>query len=507
MSDHVTTAHRAGIDMSYRAPDLPAAVRRQLPRPHLPERPEWLELYWRSWSIAHDQVRQPSPESGLVPFCDAAFSDHIFQWDTCFMEHFLRYAPESFCAAGSLDNFYRKQHDDGFICREISSISGQDCWPKEHASATNPPLFADAEWQLYRVHGRPERLAEVFSPLVRYFDWLRLHRQAADGQGLWTSLLGSGMDNSPRAGLERGADGDHHDDNGHAWVCMVAQQALAGHRLATIASMIGEEKEAVRLRAEAERLGTYLHGELWHDGGFYSDRGPNGQISDIMTPAMCWPLLLPGAPAEHGAAIAERLSDERYFWRSHAIPSLSADHALYAPHGNYWRGSVWPPMVHLAARAMSAAGQRSVAVRIAENHLENLAAVLEKTGTLWENYAPETAAAGDISRPEFVGWTGCGSIALLLDAVLGFDVNAPSRRITWNINRQDEHGVRGLPLADDEIDLIYDPQKHAVDVTCGQPFELCVAPIVDPPGDETVFKLQAGRHRLDLDSLQLGQRA
>ena len=74
----VPEAHRSGIDMSYRAPDLPASVRSRLPRPWLPGRPDWIELYWRAWSIAHDKIRQPVPRSGLVPFCDAAFSENLF---------------------------------------------------------------------------------------------------------------------------------------------------------------------------------------------------------------------------------------------------------------------------------------------------------------------------------------------------------------------------------------------------------------------------------------------
>lgn len=494
-STSVQEAHRSGIDLSYRAPELPAAVRQQLPQPWLPGRADWIALYWRAWSIAYDKIRRPTPGSGLVPFCDAAFSEHLFQWDTCFMEQFLRFAPPVFCATGSLDNFYLKQHTDGFICREISSVTGKDYWSQDHLSAINPPLFADAEWQLYRVHGEEARLASVLGPLTRFHDWLRRHRRTADGQAYWTTLLASGMDNSPRAGTERGREIDHHHHFHHAWVCITAQQALAAHRIADMALILGDDVLARRLRDEAEALEDFIRRNMWNARrGGYSDLGPDGTVSDVLTPAMCWPLLLPDASSEHGEEIAQRLEDESTFWRHHAIPSLAADHALYEPQGNYWRGAVWPPMVYLTARSMKAIGQYPLAKRIAENHLENLSAVFQDTGTLWENYAPDAAAPGDISRPEFVGWTGCGAIALLIDTVLGLEVEAPEGRIHWRLDLQQDHGVDGLPIAGESVSLKYLSASHSLDVETSGSLDLHIQ-----RGDvEVVFRSLIGKHRLPL---------
>ena len=43
---------------------------------------------------------------------------------------------------------------------------------------------------------------------------------------------------------------------------------------------------------------------------------------------------------------------------------------------------------------------------IALNHVDNVLQVFQKTGTVWENYAPESAAPGEPAKPDFVGWTG-----------------------------------------------------------------------------------------------------
>ena len=489
----IAKAHISGIDLTYRAPELPDAIRMQLPEPILEGHPDWLELYWRAWGIAYDQVTEPSKASGLVPYCDAAFSQNIFQWDTCFMERFLRYAPTEFCAYGSLDNFYLKQHADGFICREIDSVSGEDFWPRDHGSSINPPLFSDAEWSLYQVTSDKKRLADVLEPLIRYHEWTRRHRRLSPDTGYWTTALGSGMDNSPRA-LDLGGD-DAHSPYGYVWMCMTAQQALSARRISQIAVEIGRTDVHQAFAEESDHLSHYVFETFWDASrGVYADLGPDGKISRVLTPAMCWPLLLPQHYPERAKRVAETLTDEAKFWRRHAICSLSADHELFDPEGHYWCGSVWPPMVYLAARAMQATGHFDIANAISENHLENLSEVYASDGTLWENYAPDSAKPGAISRPEFVGWTGCGPIALLIESILGFAVSAPRRLVTWHMLSTARHGIKRLPIGEDRLNLVFDAATESVDVQSETAFDLCIV----RDGAEQWFRDLRGQQRLRL---------
>ena len=489
----VAFAHRAGIDLSYRAPDLPDEVRCKLPEPIVASRPEWLDLYWRTWSIAFDQVKQPTADSGLTAYCDAAFSHNLFQWDTCFMERFLRYAPELFHAYGSLDNFYLKQHRDGYICREINSTTGADFWERSHPSSINPPLFADAEWSLYNVTGDAARLRSVLESLCRYHRWLNENRRAQDGTGFWTTALGSGMDNSPRV-YEQGGE-DVHRSYGYVWLCMTAQQALAARRISQIAAAVGREDVAKEYGMEFEATAEYVHSTLWNEElGCYSDLAPDGTVSNTMTPAMCWPLLPPGHPTEASARIADLLSDESLFWRRHAIPSLAANHDRYRSSGHYWCGSVWPPMVYLAARAMHAAGHHDLASAISTNHLENLSSVYRQTGTFWENYAPDRAEPGAISRPEFVGWTGCGPIALLIESIIGIAISAPRRLVTWRMTEKSRHGIKNLPMGGDRLTLVFDPDDRSLTVESKDAFDLR---LVRSNSEETFAKL-VGKQRIQL---------
>jgi len=180
-----------------------ADAKDRLPSPVLDANPEYLELYWFCWKLAFNHIKKPEPQSGLVSnFLDESFSPHIFQWDTIFMIMFARYANHIFPAIQSLDNFYARQHDDGFINREIKEADGADYHPKWSPESVNPPLFSWAEMESFRVTGDKARLDQVVTALEKYTEWLEHGRRLRGTvHGLyWNIGLGAGMDNTPRIG-------------------------------------------------------------------------------------------------------------------------------------------------------------------------------------------------------------------------------------------------------------------------------------------------------------------
>ncbi|NWF89899.1 MAG: hypothetical protein HXY50_10615, partial [Ignavibacteriaceae bacterium] len=112
---------------SYEKIPLFAASRDNLPSPVIEDKPELIELYWKAWQLAFNHFKQPPKGSPFVSnYLDEAFAPNIFQWDTFFMIMFARYAHHIFPAIESLDNFYCRQYENGYICREIVEANGED---------------------------------------------------------------------------------------------------------------------------------------------------------------------------------------------------------------------------------------------------------------------------------------------------------------------------------------------------------------------------------------------
>ena len=101
-----------------------------MPSPIDDDHPLWIETYWKAWELGFHNFRAPTPENGFVSqFIDAAFSQNIFLWDSCFMTMFCNYAYPLVPGISTLDNFYAKQHEDGEISREIVRATGVDFGP------------------------------------------------------------------------------------------------------------------------------------------------------------------------------------------------------------------------------------------------------------------------------------------------------------------------------------------------------------------------------------------
>ena len=463
------------ISLSPSHTELPsfAQARETLPNPFWSDHTAEMACYWRAWELAFSNLKQPTLENDFVAnFCDTAFNGNLFMWDSSFVTCFGVYGRKVFNFQQTLNNFYRKQHADGFICREISEADGQDCFHRFDPSSTGPNVLAWAEWNHYVKTGDYRRLEMVFPCLVAYHQWLRTYRTWQDGS-YWSTGWGSGMDNLPRV-----KKGDHIDwSNGHmTWVDATFQAILSGKVLLRIATLLQREVEVQDLRQEVEHLMDYSNNYLWNEQlNFYCDRFADGELSTMKHIGAYWALLAGCAPEIHIPRLVSHLENPAEFNRVHRIPALSADDPGYSSTGDYWCGGVWAPTNYMVLKGLGEIGQDDLAHDIAKNHLENVVQVFESEDThwagaeqfrqyfhltdlevddkhtLWENYAPDSTEPGSHSKPGYVGWTGLPPIAVLLEDVFGIVPDVTANQITWHIRLLDEHGVRHYPFGLDGL--------------------------------------------------------
>lgn len=472
----------------YRPLPLPTAhgARGHIPKPVLADE-DVIKLHKFTWKLYFRHLRWPRQGTGFPSdYVDEAFNPHLFQWDTAFMMMFGRYTHSAFPAIVSLDNFYAKQHIDGYICRELDERTGADFVHEGLVHTINPPLFAWAEWEYYRVTADASRFPRILEPLVRYHEWLRANRRNPDGT-YWNTGLGSGMDNTPR--------------EGEGWICMTAQQALACRCIARIANQVGRLQIGSRFQAEYEGLKKLINTSMWDpDDGFYYDL-KGGKPSRVKTPASFWVLVAGVASKQRAEAMAKYLRDPKVFKRAHMVPTLSADHEKFNADGDYWCGAVWAPTNYAVVTGLAEVGLHDLAREIAENHLANMVEVYKETETIWENYAPDAAGQGDPARRDFVGWSGLGPTAMLYEHVLGLEADGPGRTLTWRIHRLERHGIEQFTFGGVRVDVIAQAREEAgdkivIEVTASGPFTL---KLIRPDGREKQSSFAAGRHTWEIE--------
>lgn len=423
-------------------------ARQILPVPIWKGHEKEIEMYWAAWQLAVEHIRLPEEGSGFVSgYLDTAYNGNMFMWDSSFILMFARYGARFYPFQQTLDNFYAKQHPDGFICREIKA-DGADCFERYDPVSTGPNLMPWCEMVYFQQYGDVNRLHKVFPVLCAYYKWLQLNRTWQDGS-YWSSGWGTGMDNMPRVKSKYNPIFSH----GHmSWLDTNLQQIFTANLLLKMGFYIERWQEVEDFEDEARYLSKYVNEKMWDKkSGFLYDRYADGSLCETKGIGAFWALLADVLDSVRVERLIDKLEDPQCFSTKYRVPSLSVDHPKFRENGRYWQGGIWPGTNYMVLRGLDHVGKSSLARDIALNHYEQVLSVYEKTGTFYEYYAPNSDAPGLMARKDFVGWTGLTPIAELIEYVIGLKANYPENRIEWRVNLLEENGIDKYPFGPDGL--------------------------------------------------------
>lgn len=418
-----------------------------LPAPLWEGHEKELEMYWKAWEMGFGHLKLPLEENGFISsYLDTAYNGNIFMWDSVFITHFARYGTQVFPFQKTLDNFYRKQHLDGFICREIYGENGDDAFQRYDPVSTGPNVLAWAEWEHYKAYGDKERLNAVYPALCGYHLWLKENRTWKDGS-YWTSGWGSGMDNIPRI-----QNGKHPNfSHGHmTWIDITLQQYMNAQILLKMGFELERWQEIEEVEEEIHSLKDFVRTQLWDDNeGFLFDLYADGSKAPCKHIGAFWALHTDILDENQIRLMVEKLQPGGCFYADRMVPSTDPSHPRFRDNGRYWQGGVWAPTNYMILGGLIQKGYGSLAFELAGKHHKHIFEVYKKTGTFWEYYSPTEDEPGFLARPDFVGWTGLVPVAVLFEFIMGIRSECDKNELYWNIRLQEEHGVERYPFGSD----------------------------------------------------------
>jgi len=433
----------------------------KLPKPFWSGHEDNIKAYDYSWKVGFSHIKHPTKENGFVrSFIDTSFNGNTFMGDSSSMMSFTKYASHIIDLAGTLENFYCKQHIDGFICREIREDNGKDRFHRHDPITTGPHWLAFAEWELFKYNGNKERIAKIFDPLMGYHLWLKKFRTNPDGS-YWCTGLSSTMDNQPRVrpGKSKRLDSDHESWNDTNIMMILDDDALIG-----MAKVLGREDEVKELKEERDFLLKYILKNQWDKKTkFFYNSYSDGSLNDIKTIGAFWSFFIDDLKPKYVNELMKHLLNKNEFNRFDPFPSISADSRGYDPNGNYWCGGIWSCMVVMVLKGLIRQGKYDVAFDFAYRHNDAVVKSFIRDNTLWEVYAPDSLDRSIPSENEFVGWTGCSTISVLLEFVFGILPHPVQNKIEWHINLLDDFGVENYYFNGKYISLKCKERKNKND--------------------------------------------
>lgn len=488
-----------------------AEIKSQLPIPVFDQDAGLVDLYWQSWLLAWDHVRD-LPGMKQTPYMDEGFCDtDIWIWDSCFMALFCKYAPqELFPGTATLENFYHILHGNGELPRIIpqriaefaDSQRGEATQLYIHI-ADNPPLFAWAEYENALFSGNVEHLEELLFKnkyLQKHYDFLESLTRRITPRGvryetclikkdlgyLWEGGR-SGMDNTPRGRIGKHAAAKRPNNPDMLWLDAICQQALAADCIARLADLLGDEASRSFWDSRYQEKKAIVQEHYWDDrSGFFFDIDcKTHEFYPVLTPASFWPLTAKIASAEQAARTVRAIEDGDKLGGEYPWTSLSRSDADFnGENGMYWRGSIWLPTAYAGLKGCLNYGFFDQARDSALKLLQQMYRTWREYSphTIWECYNPsccEPARSCDennrIVRPDFCGWSALGPISIFIECVIGiYYVDAFKRVVKWNLPGKISGicGIKQLRFGNITADLL--ASENTITVVSDAAFTLIV---------------------------------
>jgi len=425
--------------------------RSSLPEPVFQKRQDFVELYYACWKTAFKNIVHVEKKNWLDFITCMPKSGNIWQWDSCFMVFFLRYSNNTLPSTNNIDNLYRLQRKDGYISMAYRIETEKEAYGER----VNPPLYAWAEWEYFQITGDDSRFEKIFPVLKKYYLWLKKNRTRDSGLYWFEDTGSSGMDNSPRSGYAS----QYLNGSDVCWIDLSSQQALSAFYLAKIARYINKQADEEFFLNEFENLCFIINKYHWCDRhSFYYDVFSRNHPSlrhnflNVKTVASFWPIVSFVADDEQINALIQHLLDPDEFYTLHPVPTLAKSDPNYDALGAYWLGGVWAPTNYMIVSGLKKHKRFSIARDIAYKHIDAMSKVFQSPvySGIWEAYSPEffmpaTAKQdGVLVKNDFVGWSGLGPVAMLIENVLGFTFDSYSNTVFWHIANDCEHGIKNL---------------------------------------------------------------
>lgn len=398
-----------------------------------------IEHYWQPVEEGMDQKYFYYPEEG------GKFLD---QYASIFSTFFLVYSNRNYIAETNLDYFYRKQEITGAIRSRYNLETDTAVITKDNPEGIGIPIFAWAELNVYNMTANKRRLKEVLPILENYMQWLNDTCRSKDGL-YHAPAAAMNYINGPRKECFFPAD----------FNACVALNTLC---LAEIADILNEKEIEFKYKKMYFGIKTRINEKMWdEETGFYYDLDKNESM--LLTKALSsyWTLLaeVPNKPKVE--KLLAQLADPKVFGTEHPFPSLAVSDVSFNEKGNGYCGSVFPELNYMVIKGMQKYGFFESAREYAMRHiyfvLETIfpsdeAKAESGTAAFWEAYNPyhEGPASWQrhswFPRKDYVLTVGLTTISMMIENVLGLEVNLPRKTIDWTISNIEEMGIQNISL-------------------------------------------------------------
>ncbi len=426
-------------------------AKENLPSVHFYDQ-DFVEVYDRTWVWIQDSWRPGTKGSRFEGNYLTYENQQTFhQYYSIISTIFLVYSNQVYPAHPMLDFFYAKQERNGAIRGEYDLEDGNPVIHQDNPEGIHPPLFAYAEYNIFNKVGNKKRLKDVAQHLQRHFEWLE--ETCKQENGLYAVPNGATMMFNAL------------DERTCYPLSFNAQQAVNALYLSYIGDVLNDKEMSFQFKRQYFTLKTRINSKMWNqDEGFYFDLDEGEQQIPVRHIGAFWVMLAEIPNEARLERLLGHLEDPGQFGTDNPFPTLAVSEPSFSPQGEGYRGSVIPFLTYIVMKGLEKYGHYAFARECAIRHLYFLLDTLhpdgKEIGDIYEAYlpmkegAPSSSEVSDFPRKHFIPMAAISTVAMMIENVLGFEINLPKKTVDWIMPTLEAMGIEKLSLKRNMITIL-----------------------------------------------------
>ena len=423
---------------------------------------DFLNMYEGTWAnIENSWEKIETDSKNSFNFIKYEGIKTINLMDAVCAQFYLLYSNNRFSSTSTLDFFYDNQTENGAIHTDYDINTFKPIFKKDNPKGISFPMLLWSEYNHFNKTDNKKRLKEIISKLDNYLTWLISVTEQANGlyhAPLSATLLPSTI-----------------RKNAYYPIDFNVFMAASFNFMSKLTNFTNYRNLVIKYTKMFYQLKSLINTHFWDDNDkIYYDLDENMNHVKIKTILSFFPLLVNIPKNDRYLSLMRYLKSPDHFQTEHPFPCVSVSDSHFSSAGQIYKGSTHFLLNFIVIKGLEQYENHEFLRECIIKHLYSVLSVFESkdknlSHTFWEAYntnkeLPAKPTKTALVRPNFTIQAALSTIVLMIENMIGIEINLPKKMLHWVIPNLEELGIEYIQLKKNYISTLLLKNKRGWEI-------------------------------------------
>ncbi len=423
---------------------------------------DFLHMYERTWTSIENSWEtlnvDPEHSFGCIHYENMKSINLV---DAACAQFYLLYSNDRFNPTSTLDFFYAHQEENGAIRANYDIQTFKPILKKDNPEGISCPIILWAEYNHFNKTDNKKRLKEIIPKLDNYLNWLISLTKKPNG--LFHAPLSATFLPGPAR------------KNTYYPIDFNVFMAAAFNFMSKLTNFTNHRNLVIKYTKMFYQLKSLINNHFWDNSDkIYYDLDEHMNHIKVKTILSFFPLLANIPKSDKYNSLMRYLKSPEHFQTDHPFPCISLSDSHFSSSGQIYKGSVHFLLNFILIKGLEQYESHEFLRECIIKHLYGVLSVFESedkelSDTFWEAYhakkeLPAKSTKAITVRPNFTIHAALATIVLMIENIIGIEINLPKKMLHWVIPNLEELGIEYIQLKKNYISTLLVKNKRGWEI-------------------------------------------